>query len=68
MKKYIPDQLIMNELNKPEIFRILSTVPDTCLRLPGWKNMTEAIEEIKGLGEYRVVEFLVNGGADRGKL
>lgn len=59
MLKYIPEELFVNKKNKKKVSSILDSVPDTCMRFSDTKTLEDAIDEIRGLGEHKVAEFLL---------
>lgn len=56
--RYIPDELFIDMRNRQKVFEILASVPDTCMRLPGMKTLEDAAEEIRGIGEVKIADFL----------
>ena len=60
MMRYIPDDLYIDKSNMNNVSKILNSIPDTCLHIPGTKTFEDAIEEIKDLGEDKVADFLLS--------
>ena len=58
MMKYIPDELYINKKNMKAVSDILHSVPETSIRHPSIKTLDDAIEEIRGLGENKIADFL----------
>lgn len=55
----LSEDLFLHKENEEKVSAILDSVPDTDIRIDGIKTLEEAIEEIKQLGENKIVEYLL---------
>ncbi len=61
MRADIPDSLYNDLNNKGKVEKILESVEETCLRMPGLKSVEDARKEIRELGEPKVAEAIIVG-------
>lgn len=60
MMVYIPDSLYIDIDNKDDVTEILKSVPETSLHFEDQKTLTDAIEEIRDIGEDKIADFLIS--------
>lgn len=65
MRMYIPESELKNADNIQRTMDILEKVPDTDFRCMDSTEMTldDAVQEIRELGEDKIVDLLCSGGA-----
>ena len=61
MIAYLPDVLFNDTNNRAKVEKILESVEETCLRIPGVKSIEDARKEIRELGEPKVADAIIVG-------